>query len=228
LNLAAGTSLPAGTIVSLYQTLPGSGEVPYVIEQSVVDPFNINLQNDLIASTNTVQSGTFATGTQSITLTSATPVQGNGSYIVAASSYKFADGPLTVLASPPTSSANTLIAPAVLSVASGESSNTLTALVTHSSAGSYDRGQMIISRDGTIIATTSLDAALAVTAGANVSVNGLPGGSSAFSADATAIYDVTVRVWNSTDPIGTLQRRSFPAAVDVRNGNAAGVQIAIN
>ena len=228
LNLATGTSLPAGATVSLYQTLPGSSEVPYVIEQSVIDPFNTKFQNDLVASTDAIQKGLFVTGTQSITLTSATPVQGNGSYTVAASGYKFADGSLTVIAGPPTTTASTLFSPATLSMASGQSSNTMTAFVTHSSAGSYNRGQMIISRDGTIIATTSLDAALAVATGANVPVNGLPGGSSSLSADATAIYDVTVRVWNATDPAGTLQRRSFPAAVDVRNGNAIGVQIAIN
>jgi len=37
------TPLPAGSLVGFYQTLPASGEVPYVIEQSPVDPSTAHL-----------------------------------------------------------------------------------------------------------------------------------------------------------------------------------------
>src|SRR5262249_38429747 len=40
-NMQAGSvALPAGALVDLYQTIPVSGEVPYVVDQVPVDPFS--------------------------------------------------------------------------------------------------------------------------------------------------------------------------------------------
>lgn len=226
LNLTPNTSLPAGAIVSLYQTLPGSGEVPYLIEQSTMDPFNDTLQIDLIASAGVVQTGLYTTTGTAITVTNATPVEGSGAYTAAASATSFADGALTSTVSAPASNSTAQITPAALSLAAGASSDSFTAQITQSSAGSYDKGQLIVSRDGVIIATAALDAALATSSG-TVTVNNLPGGS-ASSSYATGVYDVSARVWNSQDPAGTLQHKYFSAAVDVRNGSQTGVSLAIN
>ena len=227
-NLSPSAPLPAGSIISLYQTLPSSGEVPYVIEQSVIDPFNNIMQVNLPVSSGLVQTGTYTTATdQAITLTNATPIEGTGSYTVAATATFFNDGALTTTVSAPTSSTVSLAAPAALTVSSDASSDSYTATIMQSSAGSYDQGQLIVSRDSTIIATTSLNAALAATSGGSVTINGLPGGSSS-STLATGLYDVSIRVWNSQDPAGTLQHQYFSAAVDVRNGNASGTQLTIN
>ena len=225
-NLATGVALPAGAVISLYQTLPGSGEVPYVVEQSTMDPFNNVMQMDLIASTDVVQTGLYTTTGQAITLTNTTPVEGAGTYTVAASAAYFIDGDLTPKVSASTSSTAALVTPTTLSVAAGASNDSFTAQVSHSSAG-FDKGELIVSRDGTIIATAALDATLAASTGGPVTVNNLPGGSTT-SPYATGVYDVSVLVWNSQDPAGTLQRQYFSAAADVRNGNANGVQIAIN
>ena len=226
-NLAPLTSLPSGAFVSLHQTLPGSGEVPYVIERSAIDPFNNTLQLDVPVANANVQVGTYTTDGQAITLTTATPVEGTGAYSAAADATFFAAGPFNVIAAPPSSGTITLISPVAPSLASGISSVAMTAIVTQRTAGAYDHGQLIVSRDGTIVATAAIDPALASATGGTITVNGIPGGSSTVSY-AAGVYDVTVRVWNSQDPAGTLQRQYFPAIVDVRNGNVTGVSIAIN
>ncbi len=225
INLDPTTTLPAGSIVSLYQTLPGTGEIPYVIEQSVIDPFNIVMQTNLMASSGVVQTGSYVVDGTAITLTNVTPVEGTGSYSVAASASFFNDGTFTAVA--PASGNTTLVKPAPLVMVTNASNDSASLIITHSSVGSYNRGQLIVSRDGSIVATSSLDIALTNATGGNVIVNGLPGGHSTASF-ATGIYDVSVRVWNSQDPAGTLQRQTFPAAIDVRNGSVTNVPIAIN
>lgn len=220
------TTLPAGSVVSLHQTLPGTDEVPYIIEHSVIDPFNGNFAVNLVASASNVQMTTYAAGGQALTLTSATPVEGTGSYSVAASATGYNDGPLNVSIAPPTNGNSVMVSPAALTVTSGASPVTATAQITQTSAGTYNRGQLIASRDGTIFATVSLDAALASATGGNVTVN-LPGGSSS-AAYSAGLYDSTVRVWNSVDPAGTVHIQSFPASIDARNGSVSNVSIAIN
>ncbi|HEX2585283.1 MAG TPA: DUF4382 domain-containing protein [Steroidobacteraceae bacterium] len=224
LNLTSSTSLPAGAMVSFYQTLPGSGEVPYVIEQSVINPFGTTMYLDQPVSSGIVQTGNYATDIQSITLTNITPVEGNGGYTVAASATSFTDGALNVVVTAP-SSGTAQVTPAAIT-ATG-TSHSVSIAVAHASNGSYNKGQLILSRDGTIFATASLDAVLASASGGNVTLSNVPGGN-LLSPFASGIYDVTVRMWNSQDPATTLQRRYFPAAVDVRSGNAAGVSITIN
>jgi len=226
-NLASVATLPAGAFVSLHQTLTGTGEVPYVIEHGVIDPFKTTMQTGLPVSSANVQVGTYTSDSQTLTLTTATPVEGVGSYTVAASAMLFADGALNTVAGPPGSGNETVTSPSSLSVAAGASNVAIMALVTQSSGGAYNRGQLIISRDGTIIATSAIDAALVTPGGGSVTVSGLPGGS-ASAVYPSGIFDVTARVWNAQDPAGTLQLRYFPAAVDVRNGSVGGISIAIN
>ena len=225
-NLSSTATLPAGAIMSLYQTLPGNGEVPYVIEQSTIDPFNNVLQMNLPVSSGLIQSGSYTPNSdQAITLTNATPAEGSGSYTVAANATSFTDGTLSSIVSAP-SSGTVSATPAALVVDGNAINDSYTATILQSSAGSYDRGQLIVSRDGAIIAAASLNTALATTNG-TVTVNGLPGGSASKSF-AAGLYDVSLRVWNSTDPSGTLQHQYFPAAIDVRSGSVTGAQLTIN
>jgi hypothetical protein len=81
---------------------------------------------------------------------------------------------------------------------------------------------LLVTHAGTLIATTPLDTALAQAAGATLTVNGLPAGTSA------ALYHVAVRAWNSRDASGTLQRQSYPTVIDLRGSTAGAVQLTIN
>jgi hypothetical protein len=219
----ASATLPAGATVSFYQTLPASGEVPYVIEEAAIDPFNFTLGSDEPLSAATmIDSGTYTTS--GATLTSSTPTQGAGTYAVGASAPLFTDGPISSTVAPPAAGTTTAVRVTLpaLTVASGASPTSITASVTQATAKKYDRGQVIVTRDGAVIGTAPLDTALA--SGGSVTINGLPGGNSFNS----ALYDLSVRVWNSTNPAGTLSRQWFSSPVDLRSGSATGVALTIN
>jgi hypothetical protein len=77
-----------------------------------------------------------------------------------------------------------------------------------------------VTHDGALVATTPVDAALVQGAGATITVNGVPSGTSA------ALYYVAVRAWNSAT--GKLQRQSYPTAIDLRGSATGAVQVTIN
>src|SRR3989440_29890 len=212
---AAGAALPAGAQVAFYQTLATAGEVPYVIEASPIDPFNQVLANAQALSTGTLDSGTYSTSGASVTLVSTAPREGAGGYLVAASAPSFADGALTTSVSATTAMPVTV---PTLALATGATAGSISASVTQATAGKYDQGELLVIHDGTLVATTSLDAALAQGAGATLTVSGLPTGIPA------ALYYVAVRAWNSRDAPGTLQRQSYPTPIDLSGSTTGAVQ----
>jgi hypothetical protein len=224
LSTATGAALPAGAEVAFYQTLPTAGEVPYVIEASPIDPFNPVLANAQALSEGSVDSGTYSTSGAAVTLVSAAPAEGAGRYLVAASAPSFTDGTLTTTVSAPPAGTTTPVAVAVpgLTLARGATSGSISASVTQATTGKYDHGELLLTHDGTLVATTPLDAALAQGAGATLTVSGLPAGTSA------ARYYVAVRAWNSRDATATLQRQSYPTTIDLRSAGTGAVQLTIN
>jgi uncharacterized protein DUF4382 len=219
---ASGTALPAGAQIAFYQTLATAGEVPYVIEASPIDPFNQVLASPQALSTGTVDSGTYSASGASVTLVGAAPAEGAGGYLVAASAPSFSDGTLTTTVSAPSVSTTTPVAVPVpaLTLAPGVTSGSISASVIHATAGKYDHGELLVTHDGALVATTPVDAALVQGAGATITVNGVPSGTSA------ALYYVAVRAWNSAT--GKLQRQSYPTAIDLRGSATGAVQVTIN
>jgi hypothetical protein len=127
IRTSANAPLPAGAEVAFYQTLPGSGELPYVIERSPIDPINQVLATPQQLSTQTVDSGTFNnenttaavednttadtdidTSTDSsadssgtlVTVVSTSPKEGTGNYQVAADAPFYANGELGTSGTP--------------------------------------------------------------------------------------------------------------------------------
>lgn len=220
ITTAAASPLPAGALVGFYQTLGGSGEVPYVIEATPIDPFNQVLVNAQGLSAGTIDSGTFVASGDAVNLVSAAPHDGAGTYLVAASATAFADGVLsTTINAPKTGTGPATVTVPTLSVASGAASGSVVAQVNSPTAGKYDQGELLVSREGQLVSQTALDAVLA--AGGNVSAS-VPAGL------ATSVYYVSVRVWKSSDPGGTLQRQWYPAAVDLRNTRSGAIALTIN
>src|SRR6266446_6713461 len=172
---ASGAALPAGAQIAFYQTLATAGEVPYVIEASPIDPFNQVLASAQALSEGTVDSGTYSASGASVTLLSAAPAEHAGGYLVAASAPSFTDGPLTTIVSAGTT---TPVVPG-LTLAPGVTSGSISASVIQATAGKYDHGELLVTHDGTLVATAPLDTALAQGAGATITVNGLPTGTSA-------------------------------------------------
>lgn len=221
---AAGGPLPAGAQVAFYQTLPSSGEVPYLIEAAPIDPFNQVLANPQSLSAGTVDSGTYVSSGATITVVSAAPAEGAGTYQVAATAPLYADGLLGVTVSAPTTAGVTAAGPVTvgtLALAAGNSAASVSASVEPSSAGKYDHGELMLSQNGQLIASAPIDAALTA-GGGTVQLSGVPGGT------PSSVYYVSVRAWNSSDPAGTLTRQWYPDAVDLRSAASANVQLSIN
>jgi hypothetical protein len=248
---AAGTTLPAGTQVNFYETLSGSGEVPYVIESSPIDPFNQNLFNVQTLSACTVDSGTYVASGETINVISAAPQQTAGGYTVAGTAPNYSGGALTPKITPPTGSAcvtapagtapatttPTTTAPAPVSVAiptlalaSGAATGSVVAVVAANSK--YNAGQLLISHEGALVAQVPLTATL-LASGGNVSAT-VPAGT------ASSLYYVSVRVWNTSNPApnpappgsgltaGTLSRQSFDTPADLRSTTSVSLPITIN
>jgi hypothetical protein len=89
------------------------------------------------------------------------------------------------------------------------------------SAGKYDHGEIMLSKNGQLIASAPIDAALAA-GGGMVQLTGVPGGT------AGSIYYVTVRAWKSSDPAGTLSRQWYPDALDLRGTPSANIDVTVD
>ena len=70
------------------------------------------------------------------------------------------------------------------------------------------------------MATAALDTALQQSGASTLAISGLP------TLSDSALYYVSVRVWKSVDPAGTLVRETFPTPLDLRAGS--GVAYSVN
>ncbi len=213
--------------MNLYQTLPASGEVPYLVDQVVIDPFARSLLTDESLPTGAIDSGTYVSG-GNVALTTSTPVQGVSTYLVSAQAPLFSDGTLlTVLAAPSSGSGPVQVTIPTLVPAAGAASGSISVTVTPVQAGKYDRGELILSHDGAIVQTIAIDSALTQNGGATLQVLGIPGGGSASSFD-NAVYYVSTRAWLSSNPAGTLQRQTFTSPVDLSAGSLTGLSVNVD
>jgi hypothetical protein len=221
-NIAApaGSPLPAGAQAEFYQTLPASGEVPYVIEANPIDPFNQNLANAQALPVATVDSGTYVSSGATVTVVSSQPHEGTGVYQVAATAPLYADGMLGIPVTAP-ASGTAMATVAGLSLASGGTAATLAATVSPATRGKYNQGAVLVTHDGQLVASAALDTVLAG-GGGTVQVTGIPGGT------AASLYYLTVRAWNSSNPSGTLTRQWYSTPVDLRSASSANAQLTVN
>jgi hypothetical protein len=230
-NLATSpaATLPAGAAIGFYQTLGTSGSVPYVIESAPIDPFNEVLFNAQGLSSGTVDSGTWSTSGGAINVISAAPAEGAGGYIVSPSAPSYADGPLTTKIPATTSTATTTTCPTAalvtvaapaLALPSGTASGTLHATVTQPAPAKYDSGELLVSYNGTLVASAPLGTAF-TTGTASVTVSGLPADT------AASLYYVSVRAWNSATP-ADVQRQWYPNAVDLRSSTSSSLALTLN
>jgi len=223
ISTAPGALLPAGAVVSFYQTIARQGEVPYVIESSPIDPFNQVLFNPQALSVGTIDSGTWSTN-GTVSIVSVAPNEGVGSYLVAASAPGFSDGTLssnTPKVSPPTSGGTAMVVVPKLELESGASAGSLAAAVVAATPGRYDQGQLLLSHNGALVVSAPLDAVLSQGTGGIVTVPGLPAGT------PDALYYATVRAWKSTDP-GSVQRQWYPQAIDLRSSTSGSIALTVN
>ena len=219
---APGAPLPAGAAMNFYQTLGGKDEVPYVIESSPIDPFNEVLFADQALSPTTIDSGTWSTN-GTVTIVSAAPAEGAGTYKVAAVAPGFSDGALDpkVTVSAPKSGTASVVVP-TLQLGAGATAGSLAATVIATTPGKYDQGELLVSHDGVLVAAATLDAVLTQGTGGIVTVANLPSGT------PDAVYYVTIRAWKSTDPGGSVQRQWYPQTIDLRTATSGSIALPVN
>ena len=218
ITTAAASPLPAGAAVNFYQTL-AKASAPYVIETSTIDPFNQTLSNPQGLSEGTIDSGTYVASGDTVNIVSAAPVETAGHYTVAASAPNYSDGPLTTSVGPPKTGNASVPLPG-LSLASGANPGAVTVAVTLASAANFDQGQLLVSHEGTLVASVSLDTVL--TKGGGTVAATVPAGT------PSSFYYLSVRVWNSSNPANTLSRQSFPTMLDLRSSSSATLPVTID
>ncbi len=198
-NLDATTPLPAGALVGFYQTIPGTGEIPYLIDAQPIDPFTRTFDTAQAESTAGIEYGTFTSGAN-VTLTSADPTEGAGKYRVAGTAPLFTDGVLTTIVAAPTGSSTTarIVAVPTLTAAAGATLIPTTVTISKTSATKYNKGQLIFSHDGAIVATATLDTLLTQSATSSLAIS-LPVALSD-GQFPQALYYVSVRTWNTGNP----------------------------
>jgi hypothetical protein len=227
-NLDTTNPLQAGALVGFYQTLPGSSEVPYLIDSQPIDPFTRKFNADVAESSGTLYYGTFASGS-TVTLTSADPTEGAATYRVAGTAPLFTDGVLTTTVKAPSASsttATTLVAVPQLTAASGAALDSTSVTISKSSSTKYNKGELIFSHDGAVVQTVALDSILTQTANATLTVSGLPGGGATGTFN-DGLYDVSVRVWNTSNAASTLAREIYPTPLNLRTGAVSSYQLNI-
>jgi Domain of unknown function (DUF4382) len=218
ITTAATSPLPAGAAVNFYQTLV-KASAPYVIETSTIDPFNQTLSNPQGLSEGTIDSGTYVASGETVNIVSAAPVETAGHYTVAASAPSYSDGPLTASVGPPKTGNASVPLPG-LSLASGANPGAVTVAVTLASAANFDQGQLLVSHEGTLVASVPLDTVLSKRGGTVAAT--VPAGT------PSSFYYLSVRVWNSSNPANTLSRQSFPTMLDLRSSSSATLPVTID
>ena len=208
--------LPAGAQVGFYQTLPGSAEVPYLIEQRSIDPFNLVFAFDqTLSGATTIDFGTFSSSGSTIALSTFTPQEGGSVYRVGASAPLYTDAVLTTAPTVGQSASTVFVPLPPMLSASGATSTVGISVSTPNSR--FNQGQIILSHDGTIVATAALDSVLQSNGG-TLTIPGLPSGSGFAGITTSALYYVSVRVWNSSNPTNTLTREFYPTPLDLSAG----------
>ena len=139
--------------------------------------------------------------------------------VLAASAPSYSDGALSNIAAPAagTTSPVQFTVPVPL-LAANTVAGTLIAVIT--STVTYDSGQLLVSHNGTLVATASLRPAF-TGAGAIVRVTGLPAGTS------SALYYLSVLAWNQSSPT-VVHSQSYPTAIDLQGSSSGLIQLTVN
>ncbi len=221
-NLQAEQPLaPRGARVGFYQTLPGEDD-PHLIAVAPVDPVTGRFAQPVrLSRASSISYGTYGNG---FTLRSGTPEEGAARYGVAALSSHYGHGAFasTTLrpASPASDTALFTVPP--LDITSPAVPGNLSTTVTVENPAVYDRGVLLVTREGAVATAASLDEVLQQQLGSTFVDVPLPAGTDAANL-ATALYHLEAWTWNSEDPADSFKRHAGDAAVDLRaTANATG------
>lgn len=213
---------PTGAWVNFFQTVSGSGEVPYEVRFRHLDPFTGTFFDDIPLSAGNLHTGNWNSG-GAISFTSAAPVEGAGNFsaVNAAPLYTAATVSLTQGSSPVAMNFG------ALAVDPSLTADSISGTVTQS-AGKYDHGYLVVSRDGLITTSIDLGTILAGNGGTGdtYSIANLPGGSAGTAAPGMIYYLYAV-VWNSANPVLSYRVVPVLSLADLRQGSATGINLSL-
>lgn len=216
-----GPLVPRGARAGFYQTLPGEDE-PYLIAVAPVDPISGRFAQPVrLSRASSISHGTWGSG---FTLRSGTPQEGAGRYGVAALSSQFGHGPFASTTLRPASPASdtALFSVPPLEITSPAVPGNLSTTVTVENPARYDRGVLLVTREGAVATVASLDEILQQQLGTSFIDTGLPAGTDVAN-QATALYHLEAWTWDSANAANSFTRHAGDAAVDLRaTANASG------
>jgi len=227
-QLASGSTVsPPSAYVGFYQTIPASGEVPYLVEAYPVDPFTGAFDTAQYLSTADLQYGAYTSG-GAVALTVAAPAEGAGAYHVAASAPLYGDGPLSTTVTAPTTvtATATPFTVAAIPLPAGTSAASVSGTLTVTTPGKYNEGELLLTQNGALVAAAPLNAYLGTSESSATFFSSVPGTTGGTASNINQFF-AEAWVWNSADPSGTLSRQPVSSAIDLSGGNASGVAITI-
>lgn len=212
---------PRGGRVGFYQTLPGEDE-PYLVAVAPVDPLSGRFAQPVrLSRASSISHGTYGNG---FTLRSGTPKEGAARYGVAALSSHYGHGafaPATVRPASAISDTALFSVPA-LEIASPAVPGTITTTVTVETPARYDRGALLITREGAVATVASLDEVLQQQLGSTFVEVQVPAGTEVTNL-GTGLYHLEAWTWDSANVANSFTRHVGDAAVDLRaSANASG------
>lgn len=212
---------PRGARIGFYQTLPGDDE-PYLVELATVDPLSGRFARDVLLSrSTTIAYGTYGS---SFTPVQGTPGEGASRYLVAAVSPHHGHGGFattTVRPASPASDTAFFTVPSI-EVQSPSTPGSLSTTVTVETPARYDRGVLMVTREGSLVTLASLDEVLQQSLGSTfVDLAQVPSGTTA------ALYHLEAWTWNSADAEDSFRRHAGDAVVDLSAAASATGTITI-
>lgn len=211
--------------VGFYQTLPLDSEVPYLIEQRVLDPTSGLFASAQDLSNGPLQYGTYASGT--VTLTAVNPSQGAATYAIGAINPAYGEATLGTTVTAPTDYTTTQqFTMNTPPVPAGSTANALQGTLTVGTSA-YDNAVLLLTYNGMVVAAAPLTSYLS-SSQSTLSLSALAPGGSAGSTYAAGIYYGEIWAWSSSNPTGTLTRIASSAPIDMSAGNATGVALTID
>jgi hypothetical protein len=212
------TPVSGGTRAAFHQALSTDSR-PYMVDFAAVNPFGGGFNSDLALSSTNLVYGAWNDG-EVISFSSATPAEGTGAYRLATdASWRAPSAYATVInggLGPATAQLVTLPQPVL---PAGAVAGSISGTITFSAANQYDALYLTVSRGGQIVETVNLASALPGQSSIDFTVDNVPAGV------PSAVYEVAVRAWHSTDAAGTLVRALFMPEADLRQGDVTGLSL---
>jgi hypothetical protein len=212
----SNASVPGGTRVDFYQTLP-SNAAPYLIESAVINPFSGSFTADLSLATQPVVLGAY-NGGDVISFASVTPQEGTATYQIVTDSPWRAPSAFGTIVTGPSSGSSTaqIISPPKPNLPTGAVARSIAGTISFLTPGQFDSLYVLISRGGQLVDAVNLSSSLGDNASINFRASNIPGDT------ADSVYDVAIRAWNSSNAASSLVRAAFANQADLRHSDASG------